>query len=71
MVRSFKSRVRDIFTTCFKKYENNFANKLYIIYTKEFIFNKFYRILAKEDNLLHLTGLVTSLRHLVFLFLLK
>lgn len=61
MVRSFKERVRTVLISSAKEYKDNFANKLYIIFAEDFKFNKYYTVLAKEDNFLHLTGVITNL----------
>ena len=56
MFRSVKERVRDVLITRAKECEKNLLNKLYLIFANNFKFNKYYTVLAKEDNLLHLTG---------------
>lgn len=61
MEKTFKERVKETLIDCSKDYKENFINKKYIIYSKEFKYNKFYTITAKEDNFLHLTGLKTNL----------
>ena len=66
MVRSFKARVRNVLISSANEYKDNFANKLYLIFAKEFKFSKYYTVLAKEDNFLHLTGVATNLKPLDF-----
>ena len=66
MARSFKERVRNVLISSAKDYNDNFANKLYLIFAKEFKFSKYYTVLAKEDNFLHLTGVATNLKPLDF-----
>ena len=61
MVRSFKERVRNVLISSAKEYKDNFADKLYIIFAGDFKFNKYYTVLAKENNFLHLTGVITNL----------
>ncbi|WP_297687565.1 hypothetical protein [uncultured Anaerococcus sp.] len=48
MARSFKERVRNVLISSDKDYNDNFANKLYIIFAEDFKFNKYYTVLPRR-----------------------
>ncbi len=59
--KSFKSTVLEALISNSKIYFNNFVTTEYLIYSENFIEEKFYTITAKKDNYLHLTGVKTPL----------
>lgn len=62
MEQSFKERVRLQLVSSAKVYFEHLVCKDYLVYSKEFKYQKFYLVSAKEDNFLHLTGVRTSLK---------
>ena len=63
---SFKTRVKLVLEECALDYLHNFIGKKYIVYSSNFTQNLYYTINAKEDNYLHLTGVITNLKARVF-----
>lgn len=66
MEGSFKLKVKRILEECAVDYLNNFVGRKYVVYSSNFIKNRYYTIDAKKDNYLHLSGVNTDLKPLVF-----
>ncbi|HEL1164032.1 TPA: hypothetical protein TVK17_001623 [Streptococcus equi subsp. zooepidemicus] len=61
MVVTFKEKVRLALLKCAKLYKEKLVDSEYLIYSSEFHYQKYYQIASKEDNFLHLTGVLTKL----------
>lgn len=58
---SFKERVKREIIAAAKDYKRYFVDYDYLLYSKDFRYQRCYFISAKEDNFLHLTGVHTHL----------
>ena len=66
MQETFKQRVLKEIIKSAKEYKENLVDYEYLIYSSEFNVKKYYIISAKEDNFLHLTGVITNLKPIEF-----
>ena len=62
MDKSFKERVKSQLISSAKLYFEHLVCNDYLIYSKNFKYQKYYLVSAKKDNFLHLTGVRTDLK---------
>ena len=62
MDKSFKERVKLQLISSAKLYFEHLVCNDYLIYSKNFKYQKYYLVSAKKDNFLHLTGVRTDLK---------
>lgn len=60
--QSFKERVRLKLLECAVLYYEVLVQKDYLIFSRDFKYQKYYIVSAFEDNFLHLTGVHTNLK---------
>lgn len=60
--QSFKERVRLKLMDCAVLYYELLVQKDYLIFSRNFRYQKYYIVSAFEDNFLHLTGVHTNLK---------
>ncbi len=60
--QSFKEKVRLKLMDCAVLYYDLLVRKDYLIFSKDFKYQKYYIVSAFEDNFLHLTGVHTNLK---------
>ncbi|WP_314256620.1 PBECR4 domain-containing protein [Granulicatella elegans] len=60
--QSFKEKVRLKLMYCAVLYYDLLVRKDYLIFSRDFKYQKYYIVSAFEDNFLHLTGVHTNLK---------